>query len=281
MIGMSAEFLAAWPLFGMSWLAAWLIAALLGVTGVLVVARGQAFVGLAVAQIATFGLALGLWAGAAGAHAHGATLVAIPVIAAVVAALVADRVATRGAHEAALATAWLYLVGSSGSVLVLSASPHGLDEVQRLLASSMVGAEGSDVLVFAGLLAMAALLIWTTRDRLLVLALDPAFAPAIGIDRRRWELLLAAWLGLVLGLTIRCAGVLYSVGCLVLPVLVVRSWCRESRWLFVASPLAAVTVAALGTIVAHHGDLPPAQVVVALLGLLAGAGWTIGRLRGR
>ena len=71
------EFLASWPLFHNAYLAGWLIGVMLALAGVVVVARNQIFIGAAVAQASTLGIALGMWAGAAlgqevsPEHAHG------------------------------------------------------------------------------------------------------------------------------------------------------------------------------------------------------------------
>ena len=75
---MIGEFLASWPLFHHAYLAGWLIGVLLALAGVVVVARNQTFIGAAVAQASTLGIALRLWGGArlggetlSGDHAHG------------------------------------------------------------------------------------------------------------------------------------------------------------------------------------------------------------------
>src|SRR5689334_4768399 len=60
---MIGEFIQSWGLFHCAYLAGWLIAALLAGIGVLFVARDQIFVGVAISQASTLGIALALWFG--------------------------------------------------------------------------------------------------------------------------------------------------------------------------------------------------------------------------
>ena len=57
---MITRFLASWALFSHAYITAWLIGILLSLVGVLVVARDQIFLGAAVAQAATLGIAVAM-----------------------------------------------------------------------------------------------------------------------------------------------------------------------------------------------------------------------------
>jgi hypothetical protein len=86
-------------------------------------------------------------------------------------------------------------------------------------------------------------------------------------------------LGLGVGLSIRCAGMLYTFGVLVLPALVAKNVCREVRPMFVIAPAISLGTALVGFILANYYDFPPAQMVVALLGLLLPASWPVRKWR--
>ena len=47
-------------------------------------------------------------------------------------------------------TAWIYMLAASVPALMLSANPHGLEEVHRLLFSTLLGATSSDVVWLGG-----------------------------------------------------------------------------------------------------------------------------------
>lgn len=266
---MIADFLAAWPLFHWAWIAGWILAALLGVLGVVVVARDQIFIGAAVAQASMLGVALGLEVtDAAGVHVEGGGelwLHGSAVLASIAAALVTARGGRAGGASHEALTGWVFLAAGSLAILVVVGSPHGSEEVHRLLASSMIGALPADVAVLALLAAVTipGLLLWWRP--LVLVTLDPAMAAVVGLRVGRWQAGIACWLGLVVGLAMPVAGSLYTFGCLVLPALVARRLCREVAPMFAVAPLVAVGATGASFVVAHHLDWPPAQLAVAVL----------------
>jgi len=278
---MIAEFVSTWPLFYKAYVAGWLIALVLSVVGVLVVARDQIFIGAAVSQASALGMALALRVGdllsrqAAWLRNEGA-LAAMAVASSTVAALITMRGGKgRNSHEAL--TGWVFLFSSSAAVLIVAHSPHGTEEMHQVLVSTIIGATWGDLVVFGVLGLATALVVAVAHRRLLLLATDPAMAAAVGMRTGPWTVALSLWLGIAVGLSIRVAGVLYAFGCLVLPALIATNLCREMRPLFVVAPLVAVGTGAVGFVLSHHYDLPPAQMTVGLLcGLLA-----IARLKAR
>lgn len=277
--------LAAWALFHDTWLAGAAIAALLAVLGVWVVAREQVFLGAAVSQASTLGIATLLWiAGQAGGAAPWLGSEAAAAIAAV-AASVTTAVWTAmpprdGAESAEARTAWIFLLAASVPVLLLAHSAHGLEEVHRLMFSTLLGASRTDVWVFAGLALVTFALAVRARDPLRLLAIDPEMATAVGLRTGLWMRALAAWLGLGVGLSIRVSGLIYTFGCLVLPALVARNLCREVAPMAAVAPLVAVLTAAVAFAAAHAADVPPAHAAVALLCLLLLASGAVRRWRG-
>lgn len=279
MIDLLTDFLDAWPLFREAFVTGWLLAALLALAGVLVVARDQIFIGAAVAQASTLGVAVALCVsdvlGATWGDSDG-LLTAMAVLAAIAAALATTRRGRGDAPSPEALTGWVFLFSASASILVVARSPHGLEEIHRLLSSSIIGASGTDVVMFAILLVLAGSVVAWTHRPLLLLAVDPLMAAAVGVPVRRWDAIISCALGLLIGLAIPTAGVLYAFGCLVLPALVARGLCREMRPMFLVAPAVAVGASMVAFVVAHHYDLPPGQATVALLCLLAAASRRLG-----
>jgi len=271
---MIAEFVSTWPLFYKAYVAGWLIAFVLSVVGVLVVARDQIFIGAAVSQASTLGIALALRVGdllsrQAAWLRHQGFLTVMAVVSSTVAAVVTMRRGEgRNSHEAL--TGWVFLFSSSAAILIVANSPHGTEEIHQVLVSTIIGATWGDLLVFGVLGLATALVAGLAHRRLLLLATDPAMAAAVGMRTELWTVAIAVWLGIAVGLSIRVAGVLYAFGCLVLPALIATNLCREMWPLFVVAPLVAVVTGVVGFVLAHYYDLPPAQTAVGLLcGLLA------------
>lgn len=273
---MIESFVASWPLFHQTYLAGWLIAALLALVGVVVVARDQIFLGAAVSQASTLGIAVGLVLASLGQNDELVErdpwiLSLVAVLFAIAAALSSSAVTSSIGDTYESITGWIFLASSSLSILVVAQSPHGLEEVHRLLSSSLIGATDADVTLFAVLLAPAALAIFATRRQLLLYAMDPGMAEAVGLRVSRWSLIVLASLGLVVALSIRVSGTLYAFGCLVLPALAAKSFSREALPIFWIAPALAVFTSIWGFVLANHMDLPPAPVTVGLLALIAAA----------
>ncbi len=284
---MIAEFIDSWGLFGQIYLSGWLIALLLSMIGVLVVAKDQIFLSAAVSQASTLGIALGMWAGVligAGTDTwirSDAFLSVMAVLLAVIAALVTSRERSPYTESPEAVTGWVFLVSASGSILLLAHSPHGLAEIYRLLSSSLIGAAWEDVWLFALLSGVTALMLGLFHRRLLLLAIDPAMARAMGTRIRTLGIVQGIWLGLAAGLAMRVSGLLYTFGCLVLPALVAKSICREIRTMFMVAPLVAVSVGVLGFVLANYYDFPPAQMTVVLLCLALVLAWFVSSRRRR
>jgi ABC-type Mn2+/Zn2+ transport system permease subunit len=262
-----------WGLFADTYLAGWAVAVLLSLVGVWVVARDQIFLGAAVSQASTLGTAFAIWLqGVTVIHAFESDAVTFffAVTASFLTALVSARPSRSGRESAEAITGWIFLVGSTIPVLLLVHNPHGLEEVHRILFSSILGASRADVWLFGGLLLISLVTVARLRDRIVLYAMDPEMAGAVGMRLPLWRVGMAAWLGVVVGLSIHSAGMIYSFGCLVLPAMAARKLCREVRPMFVVAPALGLTTAVLAFVVAHTLDLPPAQLAVAFqCGVLA------------
>jgi manganese/iron transport system permease protein len=272
------SFLDSWPLFANAYLSGWLIALLLGLLGVVVVTRDQIFLGAAVSQASVLGIAVAISVGGLPALAECAWCnddwthtVAGGLFAVGAAVLTATSRLRRETNEAL--TGWLFLAASSAAILLLAHSPHGMDEVNRLLASTIIGAGSLDVALFAIVLIVVAGVTARLHAPLRLLLVDREMASAVGMRVRVWDLAIAVTLGLAIGLAIHVSGVVYSFGCLVLPALVAKNVCHEVRSMLWVSPLVGLAAAVAGFVVANDRDLPPGQAAVAILCVMLLAAW--------
>ncbi len=281
---MIQSFIASWGLFYQSYLTGWLIGLLLSLVGVIVVARDQIFIGAAISQASTLGVALTL----------GTTLLfpenqfpwlnstiflsGMAVIFSVIGASITGHKGASGKESPEAITGWVFLISSSLSILVVSHSPHGLEEIHRLLSSSIIGATGFDAWVFGVLTAITALMLTIFCRKILLFSLDTTMAVAIGMKIKTWNVITSAWLGLAVGLSIRASGMLYTFGCLVLPALVAKNLCREVRHMFLVAPAVALLIGIIGFVLANGYDFPPGQMTVALSCVLLVVVWFIRRI---
>ena len=277
---MIAAFAESWSLFQDAYIAALLVSALLALVGVVVVARDQIFIGAAISQASMLGIATGIRVeeafaldaatGRFGTALHSLLGGAVGVTGALLTSLGGER---RESREAI--TGWVFLAGASLSVLAVAHSPHGLAEVEHLLASTIIGAAGLDVAVLSALLLVTTLVAFVRRDVILLTVLDPEMARACGVSTRAWDRGLAVWLGIVVATSIHVAGVLFAFGALVLPALAAKNLCREVRQMLVVSPLLAATATLAALIVANAYDYPPGQMAVAMYSLALLGAWSV------
>ena len=253
--------------------------------GVLVVARGQVFIGAAMAQASTLGVATATWLGAASvgglltAGAMQTTLGVLTCIAAAMLLMRQPRSSRPGRGEEV--TAWLFVGAAAMTVLLLAHHPLGMKQIQRLLASSVIGASRMDVIMFSTLAPLTALLLLGAGRRLVLLIADPVMAAAVGMRLWLWNTAIAVGVGLGVGLAIGSSGLLYSFGCLVLPALIARHLCTQIRPMFWVSPLIAAVTSATGLFVAHTWNYPPGQMVVVLLCCGLVVAWAVIEVRER
>jgi len=286
----TSDFIQSWELFYASYLAGWCIAVLLSIVGVSVVARDQVFVGAAVSQASMLGIAVWMIAASwfsgeqAGhqahhAHDHDDMISAMPAVSAVVFAIGAailtgySRRIGRESYEAV--TGWVFLFSSSFALVLLAKSPFGKAEIEHLLASTIIGATEVDVWLFIGLTVTTVAVLVGNYRTIMMTVLDPESAAVLGVRVRLWELLIAAWLGLVTGLALRASGLLFTFGCLVLPALIARGTCRRPSSMFLVAPLIALATSVLSFVIANAEgvDLPPAQLAIGIQASLLPIVW--------
>lgn len=268
-------FLQTWDLFWQTYTAGWLAAVLLSICGIVVVLRDQIFLGASVAQASTVGVALALWV-AAGLHLGreepaffwilemGAALFAAG--SAALAPLLSGRYGMRLTLESV--NGWVFLISGALAILIVSKAPFGLTEVEQILSAGLIGSEVREMSLFAVLLSATLIFTFLFRSRIFLSVLDPDFARSLGIRAFRAELLSFLWVGLVVGLSLRIAGLVYTFGFLVLPAMAARELCRSPMKLLFLTPAFALLCSVPGFILASALDVPMTHMAV----FLAGAG---------
>ncbi len=269
------HFIESWSLFGRAWSAGWLAAALLATVGLLLVARDQIFLGAAVSQASTLGVALVIALGAPLGYADPAAggdslLLSVSSLTfAVLAALATELGGGPGRESREGVTGWIFLLASAASVLLVSFHPHGMEQIQKLLFSSLLGASRTDVILLTGALLVVAAGLLLCHRRLVLRLLDPEYAALTEGRTRRWRVVTAAATGVAIGLAMRVAGMLFTFGCLVLPAMAAKNLTRTTTPILWLAPSIAVGVTACGFVVANEYDYPPAQLAVLFLAAAA------------
>jgi ABC-type Mn2+/Zn2+ transport system permease subunit len=271
-------------LFGLALLALGATSLSAPLVGAFLHARGTAFHGLVLPQLATFGVALGyalspLCArlddsdlGHAG-HDHAvAASDLVHLVWASAGVLIGLGVLTwlarrRGSESARLAAA--FAVASGGTVVCAELSPYGGIHIDALLSGEALAVGRADAaLVLVIALATLGLVVWAWRDVTLAMH-DRGFARVLGVPVTHIDVAAAlCTAALVVGGTL-ALGPLPLFALLVLPPLGVRRGAPSMASFLVRSTLVGLFGATAGAALSFGADLPLGASVVAGTALVA------------
>jgi zinc/manganese transport system permease protein len=227
--------------------------------GLHVLARGIIFVDLALAQVAALGMSVAFLVGQ-DAHGHLAQVYALAAtFAAAFGFALIRRLADKVLREVVIGI--VYVVTTALSIVVLSRSATGMEELKALLNGSILWVLWSDIARVAAIYGGVALIHVAFRHRFLALSFEGSERPSF-----LWEFLFFASFALVITSAVDLAGVLVVFAFLIIPafcsVLLVEG--------FLARLLLAWLLGILGTmgglLVAYAADLPIGATLVTVLG---------------
>lgn len=249
-----------------------IVAAVCSYLGVFIVLRRSVFVGAALAQVSSLGVALALFAVGAidawwGVHLHIAPqpiALGLTVIAAVLLAIQHKEV--RIPRETVIGA--VYAAASGLAILVVALSTHAESEVLNLMFGNVLAINTGEVLLLVGLAIVVAVVHWTFFKEFLFVSFDPDMATALGINSRRWNVVLFLTVGITISLAIRAAGALVVFDFLVLPAATGLLLRQNLRLTFIVAIVAGLVSSFVGISVSYVADLPSGPTIVATSALL-------------
>ncbi len=268
----------AWPLVALG--AASIMAP---ITGAFLVSRGTSFHGIALPQVAAFGVAVAFalfphvadmaWAVAdAGDHGHSHGVgepsrlyLGLSATIFVVAALILfeGRRSTSSDQDKSATVAATFALASGGSALAAQLSPLGGLHVDALLSGETLSTGPWDAALL-GVVAAGTLFLTLRHWRKLTLAgLDPDFAVASGAKPSRSNLLLHGMTAAVVISGSLTVGALPMFALLVIPAMCLRVRARSMAQFLRLAPLLGLASAAVGAGLAFRFDLSMDASVVA------------------
>lgn len=135
--------------------------------------------------------------------------------------------------------------------------------LEGFLLGSTAGMLFQDAVLIAGGGAIVVALIWLLRRPMTMVAFDPGFAAARGVDVRRVDL---AMMGLVLAVTViglKLVGLILIVALLIIPPVTARFWSeRAEAVVWAAGAIGAVSGYVGAALSASAPDLPTGPIIV-------------------
>jgi ABC-type Mn2+/Zn2+ transport system permease subunit len=243
--------------------------------GVYLVLRRLIFLGVALPQVSSTGIALALsmhvWFGH-GTESHGeeqrtlALVGSIGLTLAVILWLSLLEKRGRGLVEGRLGTA--YVVATAASILLLVKCPVAEHGWLNLLKGEIIATSNADLAIASLTLSLVLAALWRFNKEFLLVSFDRELAVTLKRHVVAWDLGLFLLIGLTVAVAVLSVGPLIAFGFLVIPPLVARRLAGNMRQLAVASSLIGGFSALLGFGLAYRYDLPVGPTDVAVLGLI-------------
>jgi ABC-type Mn2+/Zn2+ transport system permease subunit len=245
------------------------------VLGVYVVLRRIVFVGAALAQISSAGIALALFLAGLGVQAFGLTRhpVALSLIVTLLAAMLfSGGTRRRLPPDAKIGMAYA-LAAAAGILLIAKATAGEAHDI--FLSGNILGITRPDTLVLIGISIPVLLIHALFYKEFLFVSFDQETARTLGYSVTRWNLLLYFTLGLVIAFAMQFAGVLLVFNFLVLPAVTGLLVARSMGGMFAVAVGAGLAAAAMGFSLSVPFDLPTSPAIIAVSGALAFLAWLI------
>jgi ABC-type Mn2+/Zn2+ transport system permease subunit len=268
-------------LFWESLAGAVMIALASSVLGVYVVLRRVVFVGAALAQLSSAGVALAAFLASSGVGLGLLTgrffLAMLLTVSGV--ALLAVR-SSRGRVPADSGLGMAFVVAGAASVLLVARSATA-DIHDLFFGGDVLLMSRSDVVRIAVVGGAVLLLHAVAAKEFVFVSCDPEMASALGYRVDRWNLLLYLGLAAVMTVSMSAVGVLLAFGYLVLPAVCGLLLARRLPGVFGWSVASGVVGTFLGFLASLRLDLPSGATVICVLALLTLGAWLTRSLRGR
>jgi len=259
---MIAVFLSLIQSFPQAVVAGLLVASVCALLGVFVILKRVVFIGITLSEVAACGVAM-------------AMLMRVPPFAggvmltlAAVALLAYPFESRRIPREAVLGV--LFVLASSLSVLLVSQSGFGLQEIKALLYGDLILTSHADLCVIGAVFLPALLYFLLFIRPTLYTFLDREAAYVLGVRPALWEMLFFMVLGVTIAAASKIAGTLLVFCYLIVPPTFALLLSRRLWLVMILAVMAAMTATAIGLYASFTADLPTNQTIcVAACAILA------------
>jgi zinc transport system permease protein len=250
-----------------------LIALGCSVLGVYVVLRRIVFVGAALAQISSAGIALAIFLSSIGIGLGTLTgELGLSFLATVGGVVFFTVTGTRRRVPPDSALGLAYVVAGAVGVLLI-AKAAGADVHDLFIQGNILGITTRDMLILLAV-AVAVLVVHVMLYKeFLFVSYDPEMAETLGYSTRRWTFMLYMTIGIMIAVAMRSAGVLLVFNFLVTPAVTGLLLGKNMRGVFLWAVTSGLAAALSGFALSVPFDLPTGPAIIAVSGALAGAAW--------
>lgn len=234
--------------------------------GLHIVRREVIFVDLALAQVATLGTCVCLLLGHdVGDPENEFWSIGFTLVGALVFTLTRPRKRGGRVPQEAL-IGIVYVVAAAASILLLSKSPHGKEELQHTLVGDLLTVSWTDIWKTGVLYVIIAVVHFVFRRQFIKLSFDHEHAATSGLSVRWWDFLFYALFGLIVTRFVLVGGVLLVFSYLIVPAVCANYLARTLPAQLAIGWATAVLASLLGLYGSYQADVPTGAAIVCVLG---------------
>jgi ABC-type Mn2+/Zn2+ transport system permease subunit len=244
--------------------------------GVFLLLRRLVFMGVALPQISSTGIAIALslpmWLGllppehaAHSEHLYAFVGSTLFTLGAILIMAILERRGT-GSPEGRLGAA--YVVAAALSIIMLSQNKYGEVGWLDLMKGEVITIDNYDLAITAITLALVLAVLGLFHKEILFVSFDRAMAATLGKNIVLWDMLLYLLIGLTVSMAVLSVGPLISFGFLLLPALTSHQFARTMRHFTITASLLGGMASFVGFWIAYDWNLPVGPTDVVLLGLI-------------
>ena len=259
---------------------AMIIALACSVLGVYVVLRRIVFVGAALAQLSSAGIALGLFLYGLNI---GGELTHHPVAMALIVTIAGAMFFGFGGGGRAgvppdAVIGVTYAVAAAVGILLIAKAKTG-EAHDIFLQGNILGITRLDTLILLAVAIPVLLVHGIFYKEFLFVSFDRETARTLGYNVRFWNLLLYFTLGVVIAYAMQFAGVMLVFNFLVLPAVTGLLLAHSMRGIFAVAVASGLLAAIIGFSLSVPFDLPSGPAIIAMSGVIAALAWGVRRVR--
>lgn len=243
--------------------------------GVYLILRRLVFMGVALPQISSCGIAFAFAFHTWGLIPHmeeGENFLAFAgstvfTLAAILALSVLER-RGRGLVEGRIGT--LYVLAGAWSILLLVKNPYGEHGLLDRLRGEIIAVSNSDLSWTFAAFAIVVVTLVIFQKEFMLISFDREMAITLKKKVLFWDALLFGLIGLTVSMTVLSVGPLVAFGFLLIPPLIAHLFASNMKQFAVIAATVGATTSLVGFCIAYRWDLPVGPTDVALLGVIYG-----------
>jgi ABC-type Mn2+/Zn2+ transport system permease subunit len=247
--------------------------------------RRLVFMGVALPQISSCGIAFAFalqgWGLLRHAHdtaeEHALALLGSTIftLAAIMAFAVFER---RGRTSPEARIGAFYVLAGAASILLLVKNPVGEHGMLDLLKGEIIAVSTGELIFTAAIFLIVTVLLLLFRKHFLMVSYDREMALTLRKPVLFWDGFLFTLIGLTISTAVLSVGPLVTFGFLLLPPLIAHQFASTMRQFALAASLVGGLAAFIGFAVAYRWDFPVGATDVVLLGLLLLLAWALKKI---